>query len=324
MYRLPLASAFCICSLLLVSRVAQADVVWLDAGAMRSAAQDDHSYDWMLSYSHPITPNWSASFTWMNEGHVADHHRDGHSVQVWYHTDPLWSHLRFGAGVGPYRYFDTTSAATSDTYSDNHGWGVLYSLTAVWQNPDSNWLYQLRLNHVQATGSIDTNSVTLGVGYALSPDTLGSANWQIPAGRQEVTVYGGKTILNSFNSETGSAASVEYRYAVNPWVKVSGAWLNENNPATIRRNGALAQVWLEPEFYNKQFTLGVGVGAYVLVDKSSNTTDDSDPDRLSGLVTLTASYKVMEHLRARVEWHRIVTNYSRDSDIVLLGAGYEF
>lgn len=321
-YFLPLTLTAC--SLLLASRMAAADVVWLDAGAMRTAAQDDRSYTWMLSYSHPITQNWSASFTWLNEGHLENDHRDGHSVQAWYHTDPLWDHLRLGVGIGPYRFFDTTSAGAGGSYSDNHGWGVLYSLAAVWQNPDSNWLYQLRLNHVQANGSIDTNSVTLGVGYELSPDTLGSNQWQVPAGRQEIAAYGGKTILNSFDSETGSAASVEYRYSVSPWVKLSGAWLNENNPATVRRNGALAEVWLEPEFYNKRLTLGVGAGAYILINKSSNTVDEGDPDRVSGVVTLTASYKVMEHLRARVEWHRIVTSYSRDSDIVLLGAGYEF
>ncbi|GGP18507.1 hypothetical protein [Silvimonas iriomotensis] len=311
----------------LSAAAARADTLLLDAGFMNSPAQDDHSYAWSLIYNHPFTANWSASFSWINEGHVEDHHRDGHSFQLWYNTDPFWGRVKLAAGIGPYRYFDTTTASTSNNYDDNHGWGVIYSLAAIYQNPDSNWQYQLRYNHIDARGSIDTNSVTLGLGYELAPDTRSSgANWRAGNGNQEVTAYYGRTILNSFDSETGTAGSLEYRYSLSPWVKLSGAWLLENNNATVRHNGALAEVWLEPEFFNKRFTIGVGGGAYFLLDKKDNVIDgrDADPSRVSGVVTLTSSYRLGQDWRARVAWHRIVTSYSRDSDIILLGAGYQF
>ncbi|MBB5189890.1 hypothetical protein HNQ50_000600 [Silvimonas terrae] len=305
---------------------ARADTLWLDAGLMSAPAQDDHSYAWSLVYSHPFTANWSASFSWINEGHVENHHRDGHSAQLWYNTDPFWHGLKLAAGVGPYRYFDTTTASTSDNYADNHGWGAIYSVAAIWQTPGSNWQYEMRYNHIAASSSIDTNSVTLGLGYSMAPDTLGAAGWRAGDGQQEITAYYGRTILNSFDSETGTAGGLEYRYSLSPWVKLSGAWLIENNNATVRHNGALAEIWLEPEFFNKRFTIGVGGGAYLLLDEKDNVVAgrDADPSRVSGVVTLTSSYRLDDRWRARVSWHRIVTSYSRDSDIILLGAGYQY
>jgi hypothetical protein len=41
-------------------------------------------------------------------------------------------------------------------------------------------------------------------------------------------------------------------------------------------------------------------------------------------VTLTASHRVGRHWVARLSWSRIVSKYDRDSDIILVGAGYRF
>jgi hypothetical protein len=45
---------------------------------------------------------------------------------------------------------------------------------------------------------------------------------------------------------------------------------------------------------------------------------------LSGLVSLSASYRFTEHWAARVTWNRVVTRYSRDTDVLLGGVGYRF
>jgi len=39
---------------------------------------------------------------------------------------------------------------------------------------------------------------------------------------------------------------------------------------------------------------------------------------------LTMSFRLFDHLDARFNWHRIVTDYDRDADIVLYGLGYRF
>src|SRR5262245_66304987 len=84
-------------------------------GAMRSDSPDPHtSYAWLFSYSHDLGEHFAASFTWQNEGHVPNHHRDGHSVQLWAKTG-LGPQLELAAGIGPYRYFDTTAANSGGT-----------------------------------------------------------------------------------------------------------------------------------------------------------------------------------------------------------------
>jgi hypothetical protein len=45
---------------------------------------------------------------------------------------------------------------------------------------------------------------------------------------------------------------------------------------------------------------------------------------VSGVVSLTMSYQLVEHVAARFNWHRIVTDYNRDTDIVLFGLGIRF
>jgi hypothetical protein len=64
--------------------------------------------------------------SWINEGHVPNHHRDGIAAQFWIGTTAFDPRLSFAAGIGPY-YFDTTRTAGSDAETDIHGWGVLYS-----------------------------------------------------------------------------------------------------------------------------------------------------------------------------------------------------
>jgi hypothetical protein len=53
---------------------------------MRSNDPAGTSYAWLFSYSTDISERFAASFTWQNEGHIPDHHRDGHSVQLWAQT----------------------------------------------------------------------------------------------------------------------------------------------------------------------------------------------------------------------------------------------
>jgi len=303
---------------------AHADEFTVSAGAMNSKEPDGHSYAWMLSYLTPLTEHIDASVTWSNEGHVPGHHRDGHSAQLWWRSSPLWDRLVLSAGVGPYHYFDTTKAANGSGYSDDHGVAVLYSAAATYYG-DSNLLYQLRLNRVQGGGGITTNSIQLGLGYQLTPDGRDSGSWQSGGSNNEVTLLAGQTIVNSFHSETGIAKSLEYRYSLSPVVKLSGAWINEGDTRLTRRNGGALQAWLEPEFYDKKLTLGVGGGIYGAFDRyQANQVSGSSGREVSGIVTLTASYGITDHLRARINWHRIVTDYSRDSDIILVGLGYQF
>src|SRR5262245_27916993 len=119
---------------------------------------------WLVSYQQELSEHFAASFTYQNEGHVPNHHRDGQSLQLWAKTRAFSPRLSFAAGIGPYRYYDTTVASGESTsdYSNAHGYGVLYSATATWSTP-GRWLYQVRLDHIETKKSIDTTELIFGV-----------------------------------------------------------------------------------------------------------------------------------------------------------------
>lgn len=113
-----------------VSPRAQAQEFSFLAGPLKSNSQN--TYSWEANYRESIGPYAAWSFSWLNEGHIPDHHRDGQSVQIWGRM-PLWNRrLELSAGVGPYRYFDTSEAQAGGNYSNTHGWGGLFSLRAAY------------------------------------------------------------------------------------------------------------------------------------------------------------------------------------------------
>jgi hypothetical protein len=78
-------------------------------GEVKNADSRDSSYSWQLEYREAVGDHFAASFSYLNEGHVPNHHRDGHAIQLWGRTDFFNRSLSLAAGVGPYFYFDTTN-----------------------------------------------------------------------------------------------------------------------------------------------------------------------------------------------------------------------
>ena len=290
------------------------------AGAMQTDP-NANSYAWMLSYQQDLGEHWMASFSWQNEGHVPGHHRDGQSLQIWGKTTAFSPKLALAAGVGPHQYYDTIPTGTG--YAYDHGYGVMYSLSATWST-SGRWLYQVRLDHVETKHSIDTTELLFGVGYKLDQDDASlyrGTQMRAAARRDEVTLFVGKTIVNSLESETAVAASVEYRHAFGPVFRGTVAWINEGNPNLVGRYGIVTQGWYEPSFSGDRFTLGIGLGLYLAVD------EDREGDHGAfgaGMLTMTASYRAGRDWTARFSWNRVLSNYDRDTDVLLFGVGYRF
>src|SRR4051794_22483614 len=101
-------------------------------GVVRANGETSHA--WAMDWTHAIGDHTGVSATWLNEGHVTDHHRDGGAVQGWLRTRVSSSPLVVGIGAGPYAYFDTTrTEASGNAAVDEHGWGFMYSVGATWE-----------------------------------------------------------------------------------------------------------------------------------------------------------------------------------------------
>jgi hypothetical protein len=163
--------------------------------------------------------------------------------------------------------------------------------------------------------------IVAGFGYRPEQDQSfrGKEPPRLKGGRDEVVGYLGQTVVNSFESQQSTARSIEWRHSFTPVVRGSLSWLNEGDARLIRRNGIVAQAWLEPTFYHGLFSVGVGYGAYLAVDAYQPGQRHS-----MGLLSMTASHRLARGWDARLTWHRSVSNYDRDSDVFLLGVGFQF
>jgi hypothetical protein len=297
---------------------AGAQELGLALGGTRAHDPDDTSHAVIVSYAHRVVPHWLASYTYLNEGHVPSHHRDGHAAQLWYASNEGEG---FGvrAGAGPYRFFDTTVAETPQGFGNAHGWGALYSVAATWK-PRGRWLWSLRADHIRAGASFDTTMVTVGAAYPLDQDGSFARNatpGAFGARNHEVNVMAGPTILNSFESESTLAKMLELRMAFTPSVRASIGILDEGRAGILDRHGVVGQLWLEPGFGGDLYTIGVGIGPYY-------ASDERGGSRWHALIGTTFSWHFSRAWSARITWNRVSSNYDRDSDIITAGLGYRF
>lgn len=305
--------------------------LYLLGGEVGHADTHDYTTAWEGEYFKGLSDHFAASISYLNEGHLPLHHRDGESLQLWARSHLFERRLSLAVGAGPYYYFDTAKTV-SGSFTDDHGFGGLISLTATWTK-ESRWLLQLRTNYVTTSNNFDTWSALAGIGYQLeAPSALGAQTTTPPqhdkhdkTTQNEITAFLGRSVVNSFDSEHALATSVEYRRGLLPYLDWTAAYLFEGDSRLIRRNGVTTQLWAVREFFADRLALGVGGGAYFAVDHNKNSPINTDHDGfLSAIFSFTASYRFHPHWQARATWNRVVTNYDRDTDIFFGGLGYRF
>ncbi|BCS53105.1 hypothetical protein [Geobacter sp. SVR] len=324
MIRLPLVIAF---FLFVVVRPLGAEELTLLGGGMHSFDDRENSYAWQLDYRERFGDRFAASISYLNEGHVSDHHRDGHTLTLWTHTGLFDDRLNLALGAGPYFYFDTIGRSGGS--ANDHGWGALFSLAATW-HAEKDLLVQVRLNGVKTASSIDTVSILAGVGLNLETapgrSAVQSDDSRPKTARNELTLLFGQTVVNSFDSDKSMAVSLEYRRRLLQYMDGTIGWIYEGDNRLIRRNGVSVQIWGAKDYLDKHVSLGIGAGGYISVDHyyDQNRQQQEGGRSLSGIVTLTAAYLFNPAYALRVSWHRIVTDYDRDTDVLLGGLGYRF
>ena len=298
------------------------------AGGLYDTPTHETTYSWQLEYLEGLGEHYAISLTYLNEGHITAHHRDGESLLIWGRTTYFDRHLALGVGVGPYFYYDTLKIGNGDSYNNDHGWGGMVSYTATYYTAER-LFYQMRINWVVTSKSIDTGSLLFGVGYQLAPPPSTGPLIQIlpqheDTTKNEVTVFFGQTIVNSFSTEPADAFGIEYRRGLSRYLDWTVTYLYEGENDIFRRGGLITELWLVKSFFNDRLSLGFGAGGYATLEYHNTQNDNNNHDFLSGIVTMTTSYRFFPHWGVRFSWNRIVTGYSTDTDVILGGIGYHF
>ena len=313
-----------ILALVIAPTLLQAQEVVVRVGDTRETGSTSASqtYSYGFSYFQGFGENLAWSVGYLNEGHFPNHKRDGIDLQGWARINVLDRHLSLGVGAGPYLYWDTVLGTTKTVYTDEHGVGAIFSAAANWYT-DSRFFYQAKLNYVVTANSIDTLSATIGIGYQLDkPTTPGPLTGPSPAPVQdlkdEITLFGGRTVDNSGQDSAAAVESLQYRRNLAPHFDWTIGWLNEHN--SVSRTGPITEIWAGRTFLNDRFGMEIGFGPYLAYDShgARNVT------KLDWLAGISGNIRFTEHWLVRATWDRVTTGNDRDSDIFLAGVGYRF
>ncbi len=286
----------------------------------------DTSFSWQVEYRQPLVGPFAASLSWLNEGHLPDHHRDGQALQFWGQTD-IDRRFSLAAAAGPYFYYDTTQDRVSGLIRDDHGWGTLVTLAGIWRT-DGPWQFHLRSNWV-ATHGVDTYSALFGVGYSMDRPERGGA----PGGgegrcsmttHRELAVMAGPMTVNNAGNPHSSGMVVEYRQGLLRYLDWTVSLLHEGDNRLTRRYGAATQLWLVRPCLANAVAIGFGVGPYLAIDTLRDRSLGGSDPFVAAIATLTGSYRLYRHWALRASWNRIITSYERDADLWVGGVAYRF
>jgi hypothetical protein len=304
---------------------AWAQEIFVNSGVTRDVKTGTAALQWGLSYGQGLSKHTAFSFSYINEGHQPNHYRDAFAGQIWGRASMLDPRLSFALGVGPYAYFDTKLTPVRDVFENAHGWGVISSATATWSGL-SPFLLRVSLNYINAQHSFNTLSATFGIGYVLEAEPPAGSPSKPAEGthayNNEIALYLGQTVLNSARGEQGTAMAAEYRRSIFRYLDWTVGLLNEGDTRPIGRYGAMSQLWAVHPFFNDHLVLGVGGGPYLARDNYSG--EDGQRTTLAGALSLTAAYRFTSHWAIRATFNRIITDYSRDTDVFLGGLSYRF
>lgn len=298
------------------------------AGATEGIDTGNSSYAWQAAFRYNFLRNFAASLSWINEGHLEDHRRDGVAAQGWGRLPLLKNRLTIGVGAGVYQYFDT-KLSPAGGHENLHGWAPVYSVGATYYT-ESPWFAQVLVNHIDSGSDFDSNTYLVGVGYRLwkesaSPPGPGPVDRPAMTTGYEVMPFLGKVIVNRPGNDAGIGSGIEFRMGIDEHLDWTATLLNEDVSGTFHRIGLGTQVWLVDEFLARRVTLGFGAGLYSFVDREP-PPDSGGSKRLdiAGLLTVTASYRISGKWFTRFNWNRVMSNDSRDTDMFLLGLGYRW
>jgi len=284
----------------------------------------ERTYAWQVQYMEGLGDNFAYSLSYLNQGHFISHHRDGNAANLWVRTNLLDRQLSLGVGAGGVFYYDTKQPVNGGPAQDVHGWGTMLNVAATWYTR-SRVFYQLQGYWVRGGHSFDSLTTLAGIGYQLDappskgPDVQG-VHQRERTTDNEMTAFGGETVVNIPGDGHSSAVALEYRRGLWRYLEWTAGALYEGRSSLIDRYGLTTQLWLAKTFFDDRISLGIGGGPYFALDRRN----DTNKVRYPIIFSTTGSCRISQAWHIRATWDRIITTYNRDTDIFLGGIGYRF
>ena len=275
-----------------------------------------------FEYRDSFLKNFAWSVSYLNEGHFSDHHRDGAALQLWARIKPLNGRFFLEGGAGPYFYFDTMDRSGTLHYSNRHGWGGIVS-GALGYFLTEHLFIQARANYIAAYGDIDTLSLFAGAGIDFESRNFEGLQKE-SSERNALAVLIGIMDANNTDPKKAMAWEIEYRRRFGNHVEATASYLDEGDNDLFHRDGIALQLWAVNHFFAERLTLGVGLGPYLARNRYTDLLTGKEGTVLTCILSATADYRFMPGWSVRLIWHRVLTDYDRDTDVLIIGPSFHF
>jgi hypothetical protein len=282
-----------------------------------------------LDFDRPINNNLSADIFYTNQGHFPEHHRDGAGVELKYNKEIL-PRLTVSAGAGPWTYSDTLIPDNGKPAQDLHGIGAMAGVGAAY-HLKNHIVLGVGANYYTGKDSFSSYNVLGSVGYDFGATTDGSVkDYGFSSGdsdssssansrNNQVSLMAGEAAVNTPGNVRAVSSELEFRHQLGNSVDVTVSGIDEGKNKFTNRAGIAPELWYRQDVLDNRVSFSIGGGVYAGIDGRKEEEGYSSDRFAAGMISASAAIKLTDHLDARLIWHRVLTTYNRDADVVNLG-----
>lgn len=277
-------------------------------GGISQKETPDTSWTLQSGFNSKIDRNLGVDFSYVNEGHTTNNHRDGFILQGTFQDD-ISDNVSYQVGFGP--YFSNNNTLINGQRLNDFEIGLASSITAKYYL-DRHWHLRLQYTNI-SIATPNSNSVLAGVGYDFegryyesAPGFVASA-W---AGTSRTTQIG--------TQSNATSAMIDVKRLTEDRLSYSVGFLNEGDTQLADRTGIYAQGWYDYR-PTREWRLSGGIGPYLAQDQ--RRLDDQTKLMMVGSIRATREYSGYE---IGVTFNRVTSFYNRDQDMFMIGLGKKF
>jgi len=260
-------------------------------------------------YEYETGANSRVGVMYYNEGTPENNHRDGFAVLGWY-NHKVTQDLSVQAGVGPYYSMNTTTV-NGEQLNDKK-LGMMAAIAVLYRVYGTNFDLRAQYTHAQIPGSVNTDTLFVGVGYNFK-----DAREDIIRKNIEASVWGGNSHTTRGGADMVRGFQVEVRRMQSSHVAYSVSLIYEGDTKVTDRKGVAGQIWYVTKSENN-WTFSVGAGPYLAHD------DVEDKTKLLAIASLGLSKNISKNVKIGIRFNRVISGNNKDQDMFLIGVEKKF
>lgn len=286
--------------------------VYFQGGGLKNADASNPTWTLQSGFISQVKDNLGVGFSYLNEGHSENNHRDGFAAQGWY-TSRLSESVYYQLGAGPYISNNNTLEGQNRLNDFQIG---LISSAALKYYIYGDWYLRAQYNNILML-TTTSNSVLFGVGKDFgNPEKYGQEVFD----KSYLSVWTGSsrtTQIGTQENATPFMLDIKQQYNVSR-ISFGGGLLYEGNTGLVDRTGMYFQGWYDYK-PTETWTLSGGFGPYLAVDNKRST----EQTKLLMAGSIRAVKEFGDYFVGGT-FTRITSFYNKDQDLFMVGVGRKF